>query len=236
MKNVLTRILQFLKEHCFGIILLLFIPGWGVLLEVLAALGLYPSPIAIMIPLVVSLLVCAVAGVVRMYREGVRRLSIYVLFTLDLLFILYLFPAIAAAQMKSDRALACENMALVRDRLHDYIVDHGSFPPQQDFESLLKTLNIQKSEFRKTFYFSIESAEYHALDGTAFGMSTGPLLPHQNWLERVLTLPVGDVDEILVLRRDGGIGYEYESWKNKTLQLKRKPESDQSIIMQEDLN
>jgi len=237
MKNVLTRILQFLKDHCFGILLLLFLPGWGVLLELLAALGIRLSPVAILVLPVVSLLVCAVAAVVRMYRDGVQRLSVYVLFTLDLLFILHFFPMLVAVQMKSDRALTYENMALVNERLIKYIMVHGSFPPQQDFESLLKTLNIQKSEFRKTFFFSIESAEYHALDGTAFNMLTGPLLPPQNWEERVLTLPVkekpfGGFDTLMVLRRDGSIAPE--SLKNKNPASERKPEADPSIIIQEE--
>lgn len=239
MRNVLTRILQFLKDHCFGILLLLFLPGWGVLLELLAALGIRLSPVAILVLLVVSLLVCAVAAVVRMYREGVQRLFVYVLFTLDLLFILYYFPMLVAVQMKSDRTLTYENMAMVNKRLIVYIMVHGSFPPQQDFKSLMNTLNIQKSEFRKTFYYSIESAEYHALDGTAFNMLTGPLLPPQNWEERVLTLPVrekpfGGFDTLMVLRRDGSIAPE--SLKNKTQQPERKPEPDQSIITQQELN
>ena len=28
MKNILAHILQFLKDHCFGIFLLLYLPGW----------------------------------------------------------------------------------------------------------------------------------------------------------------------------------------------------------------
>jgi hypothetical protein len=44
----------------------------------------------------------------------------------------------------------------------------------------------------------------------------------------------GDFDELIVLRRDGSIGYDYESLKNKTQQSEQKPEADHSIIIQEE--
>ena len=219
MKNVLTRILRFLKDRCFGILLLLFFPGWIVLLEVLVALGICPSPVEILGLLVVSLLVCAVAAVVRMYREGVQRLSVYVLFTLDLLFILYLFPMIVAVQLKSDNALTTENMIRVSIRLGAYKTEHGSYPPQQDMRSLLETLGIQKSDFRKTFFFDLYSATYHAPPED----STDPE-------DRFITMRVKwhlfeGYDHLLFLRRDGTVGSEY--LKNKNLQPERKAEPDQ---------
>lgn len=222
MKNVLTRILQFLKDHCFGIILLLFFPGWIVLLEVLEALGICPSPVEILVLLVVSLLVCVVAAMVRMYREGIQRLSVYVLFTLDLLFILYLFPMIVAAQLKSDNALTTENMIRVSLRLEAYKTEHGSYPPQQDMRSLLETLGIQKSDFRKTFFFDLDSATYHAPPED----STDPE-------DRFITMRVKwhlfeGYDHLLFLRRDGTVGSEY--LKNKMQETERTPEPDQSVL------
>ena len=222
MKNVLTRILRFLKDHCFGILLLLFFPGWIVLLEVLVALGICPSPVEILVLLVVSLLVCAVAAVVRMYREGVQRLSVYVLFTLDLLFILYLFPMIVAVQLKSDNALTTENMIRVSIRLEAYKMEHGSYPPQQDMRSLLETLGIQKSDFRKTFFFDLDSATYHAPPED----STDPE-------DRFITMRVKwhlfeGYDHLLFLRRDGTVGSEY--LKKKTQETERTQEPDQSVL------
>ena len=222
MKNVLTRILQFLKDHCFGILLLLFLPGWGVLLELLAALGIRLSPVAILVLPVVSLLVCAVAAVVRMYRDGVQRLSVYVLFTLDLLFILYLFPMIVAVQLKSDNALTTENMIRVSIRLEAYKTEHGSYPPQQDMRSLLETLGIQKSDFRKTFFFDLDSATYHA-----------PPEDSEDPEDRFITMRVKwhlfeGYDHLLFLRRDGTVGSEY--LKDKTQESEHKPEPDQSVL------
>jgi hypothetical protein len=46
--------------------------------------------------------------------------------------------------------------------LEQYHYEHGAYPPQQDMKSLLNTLGISKSDFEKTRFFDISSAEYHA--------------------------------------------------------------------------
>ena len=56
-----------------------------------------------------------------------------------------------------------------------------------------------------------------------------------------MTLPIkrklfGDFDDLLVLKRDGSIGYDYEYLKNKTPTPEQKPEPSQSIITQQELN
>ena len=70
MKNVLTRILHFLKDHCFGILLLLYLPGWLIVLDLIASFSkVHHSPYVIAALLTVSLVVCAVGAAVRMARE-----------------------------------------------------------------------------------------------------------------------------------------------------------------------
>ena len=59
-------------------------------------------------------------------------------------------------QLKSDNALTTENLVrVVSIRLEAYKEEHGTYPPQQDMKSLLETLGIRKSDFRKTFFFYI---------------------------------------------------------------------------------
>ena len=55
-----------------------------------------------------------------------------------------------------------DNLAFVYRRLEQYHYEHGAYPPQQDMKSLLNTLGISKSDFEKTRFFDISSAEYHA--------------------------------------------------------------------------
>ena len=59
-------------------------------------------------------------------------------------------------------AVTFENLNLLYNRLEDYNIVHGEYPPQQDMKSLLNTLSISKSDFEKTRFFDISSAEYHA--------------------------------------------------------------------------
>ena len=59
-------------------------------------------------------------------------------------------------QLKSDNALTTENLVrVVSIRLEAYKEEHGTYPPQQDMKSLLETLGIRKSDFRKTFFFDL---------------------------------------------------------------------------------
>ncbi len=131
--------------------------------------------------------------------------------------------ALGEAVLKSDNALTTENMIRVSLRLEAYKTEHGSYPPQQDMRSLLETLGIQKSDFRKTFFFDLYSATYHAPPED----STDPE-------DRFITMRVkwhlfeGYDDHLLFLRRDGTVGTEY--LKNKTQEPERKPKPDQSVL------
>ena len=229
------------------VILGLFVPVWiGVGIALMALWKDFP-PFVIACMFAGSFVVCVLVALVRLIRaktdDPTQKPALFVLLVVDAFLVFPLSNALTALQFKVDRIYTVENMAKVRNRLEDYIMDHGSFPPQQDFESLLKTLDIQKSDFRKTLFYSIESAEYHALEGTAFQLLSDrtehTVLSPQDWEEKVLTLPVkrklfGDFDELIVLRRDGSIGYDYEYLKNKTQQPEQKPEADQSILIREE--
>ena len=101
-------------------------------------------------------------------------------------------------------AVTFENLNLLYNRLEDYNIVHGNYPPQQDMKSLLKTLGLNKSDFREVLFFDISSAEYHA-----------PSLNQEDPLKKlddpVLSLRVKShvfgKDERLCLKRDGGIYY-----------------------------
>ena len=113
-------------------------------------------------------------------------------------------------------------MIRVSLRLEAYKTEHGRYPPQQDMRSLLETLGIQKSDFRKTFFFDLDSATYHAPPED----STDPE-------DRFITMRVKwhlfeGYDHLLFLRRDGTVGSEY--LKNKMQETERTPEPDQSVL------
>lgn len=65
-------------------------------------------------------------------------------------------------RLKEDRANIRSNLVFVYRRLEQYHYEHGAYPPQQDMKSLLNTLGMSKSDFEKTRFFDISSAEYHA--------------------------------------------------------------------------
>ena len=122
---------------------------------------------------------------------------------------------VGEAVLISDNNLTTANMIRVSLRLEAYKTEHGSYPPQQDMRSLLKTLGIQKSDFRKTFFFDLDSATYHAPPED----STDPE-------DRFITMRVKwhlfeGYDHLLFLRRDGTVGSEY--LKNKTQPPEQKP-------------
>jgi len=107
-------------------------------------------------------------------------------------------------QLKSDNALTTENLVrVVSIRLEAYKEEHGTYPPQQDMKSLLETLGIRKSDFRKTFFFDLYSAEYHA-----------PAEDSNDPEDRLITMHVKwhlfeGYDHLLFLRREGTVGTEY---------------------------
>ena len=128
--------------------------------------------------------------------------------------------AVGAAVLKSDNALTTSNMLLVSKRLEAYKTEHGSYPPQQDMRALLETLGIKKSNFRKTYFFDLDSATYHA-----------PPEDSEDPEDRFITMRVkwhlfeGYDDHLLFLRRDGTVGTEY--LKDKDLPPAPKPEPGQ---------
>jgi hypothetical protein len=127
---------------------------------------------------------------------------------------------VGEAVLISDNNLTTANMIRVSLRLEAYKTEHGSYPPQQDMRSLLETLGIQKSDFRKTFFFDLYSATYHAPSEN----STDPE-------DRFITMRVKwhlfeGYDHLLFLRRDCTVGSEY--LKNKMQETERIPEPVQS--------
>ena len=103
-------------------------------------------------------------------------------------------------------AVTFENFNLLYNRLEDYKMVHGEYPPQQDMKSLLKTLGLNKSDFREVLFFDISSAEYHA-------PSLNPEDPLKKLDDPVLSLRVKShvfgKDERLCLKRDGGKYRDY---------------------------
>ena len=80
-------------------------------------------------------------------------------FTVIVLRLLWTFGEL---KLNEDRANTRSNLVFVYRRLERYHTEHGAYPPQQDMKSLLNTLGISKSDFEKTRFFDISSAEYHA--------------------------------------------------------------------------
>ena len=103
-------------------------------------------------------------------------------------------------------AVTFENLNLLYNRLEDYNIVHGNYPPQQDMKSLLKTLKLNKSDFREVLFFDISSAEYHAFNRNQEYSA-------QNMDDPVLSIRVKShvfgKDERLCLKRDGSIYRDY---------------------------
>lgn len=206
MKNILAHILQFLKDHCFGILLLLYLPGWLTVLDLIASYSkIHLSPYIIAALLTVSLVVCSVAEAVRMAREDDLKLSVYCLIVLDILFLVFVFPMCGELYLKQDYNDTCSNMVLIYRRMEAYQMEHGNYPPQQDLKSLLKTLDIKQSDLNgKGFFYDVGSAEYHAPEDIEG--------PNDRYMDPVLSVRIrqtlfGKSDKLLVLRRDGSVGY-----------------------------
>ena len=91
------------------------------------------------------------------------------------------------------------NMGQVDKALFMYSMSHGCYPPQQDMESLLKTLGLKDSDFQKVWLTDIKSAEYHAPPGAVKvpDVSQDPLLTI-----RVRQHVFGG-NQLYIVRRDG---------------------------------
>ena len=191
--------LQFLKDHCFGILLLLYLPGWLIVLELIASFSkVHHSPYVIAALLTVSLVVCSVAEAARMAREDDPKLSVFCLIALDILFLVFVFPAYGELWLKQDYNDTLSNMVLIYRRMEAYQMEHGNYPPQQDLKSLLKTLDIKQSDLNgKGFFYDVGSAEYHApkdIEGA-----------NDRYMDPVLSVRIrqtlfGKSDKLLVLR------------------------------------
>ena len=202
--TILTRILQFLRDHCFGILLLLYLPGWLTVLDLIASFSkVHLSPYVIAALLTVSLVVCSVAEAVRMAREDDLKLSVFCLIALDLLFLVFVFPMCGELYLKQDYNDTRSNMVLIYRRMDAYQMEHGHYPPQQDLKSLLKMLGIEQSDLPgKGYFYDIGSAEYHAPEDIEG--------PNDHSMDPVLSVRIrkklfGKSDELLVLRRDGSV-------------------------------
>ena len=208
-KMSITGFLRFLEDH-IAVILAVFCPAWiGILLALAVVLNLLPfeishrlTPRLMHVPCVIlgSLVVCAVIAIVRMVRDVRDRkpklIPLYlVLLAIDIIFMSLFFVWFGAVQLKQDNADITANLSLISKRLYAYQEEHGAYPPQQDLESLLKTLGIQETDFIKTYYFDIHSAEYHA-----------PAEDSNDPEDRLVTLRAKD--QLRFVRRDGSVGNE----------------------------
>ena len=211
MKNAtITKPLRFLEDH-IAVILAVFCPAWiGILLALAVVLNLLPFEIShrltlrlMHVPFVIlgSLVIIAIIAIVRMIWDvkvrKPKQIFLYMfLIALDLIFMSLFFVWFGAVQLKQDNAYITSNLSLISKRLYAYQEEHGGYPPQQDLESLLETLGIQESDFYRTYYFNIHSAEYHA-----------PAEDSNDPEDRLVTMRVKD--HLRFVRRDGSVGNEY---------------------------
>lgn len=209
-KMSITGFLRFLEDH-IAVILAVFCPAWiGLLLALAVVLNLLPFEIShrltlrlMHVPFVIlgSLVIIAIIAIVRMIWDVRDRkpkiIPLYlVLLAIDIIFMSLFFVWFGAVQLKQDNADITANLSLISKRLYAYQEEHGAYPPQQDLESLLKTLGIQETDFIKTYYFDIHSAEYHA-----------PAEDSNDPEYKLVTLRAKD--QLRFVRRDGSVGNEY---------------------------
>ena len=208
--NILTKTFCFLEDH-IALILGLFFPVWlGILIALGVVLNLLPFEIShrltlrlMHVPFVIlgSLVIIAIIAILRMVRDvrdrKLKQIFLYMfLIALDLIFMSLFFVWFTSLQLKQDTVNITSNLSLISKRLYAYQEEHGGYPPQQDLESLLETLGIQESDFYRTYYFNIHSAEYHA-----------PAEDSNDPEDRLVTLRVKD--HLRFVRRDGSVGNEY---------------------------
>ena len=208
--NILTKTFCFLENH-IALILGLFFPVWlGILFALGVVLNLLPFEIShrltlrlMHVPFVIlgSLVIIAIIAILRMVRDvrdrKPKQIFLYMfLIALDLIFMSLFFVWFTSLQLKQDTVNITSNLSLISKRLYAYQEEHGAYPPQQELESLLETLGIQESDFYRTYYFNIHSAEYHA-----------PAEDSNDPEYRLVTLRAKD--HLRFVRRDGSVGNEY---------------------------
>ena len=81
-------------------------------------------------------------------------------------------------KMKGDLSHTAGNLRFVYRNLESYKERNGEYPPQQDMNDLLKTLNLSKNDLPSKRSFDIGSAVYHApttdSENPTITMSVGP--------------------------------------------------------------
>ena len=83
-----------------------------------------------------------------------------------------------------------------------YEEEHGSYPLQQDMESLLETLGLNDSDFVKTRFYDLYSAKYHAPAEDSYDPNEMIITIRTKWF-----IPESDA-QLRFLRRDGSVGIE----------------------------
>ncbi len=212
--NILTRTLYFLEDH-IDLILGLFIPAWfGILFALGGILVLLPDEIAekvrpqwmdTALAILASLVVFAIIAILRMIRditEGSLRWPIIFLLAMDIIITFYIFKTSVAMQWKIDDANITSNLSQISKYLYVYEEEHGSYPLQQDMESLLETLEMNDSDFVKTRFYDIYSAEYHAPAVDSYNPNETIITIRPKWF-----VPESDA-QLRFLRRDGSVGIE----------------------------
>ena len=215
MKNAtITKPLRFLEDH-IDLILGLFIPAWfGILFALGGILNLLPDEIEEKVgpdwidtafAILASLVICALIAICRMVRDvrdGTSRGAgpiIYLLAT-DILIMFFIFKMSVAMQRKIDDANITSNLSQISKYLYVYEEEHGSYPPQQDMESLLETLGM--NDFSKTRFYDLYSAEYHAPAEDSYDPNETIITIRTKWF-----VPESDA-QLRFLRRDGSVGIE----------------------------
>ena len=229
MKNIMKP-LRFLEDH-IAVILAVFCPAWvGIFLVLMIGLPLLPEKIArkvspeplhIMLAVLGSLVICVLIAILRMVRDvkagKPKQILIYpLLIALDIFFMLYVLNLYVALQLKQDNANTSGNLSHISNRLFMYEMEHGGYPPQQDMKSLLDTLGIGKSDLRKTFFFDVYSAEYHAPAEDSYDPNETIITIRTKWF-----VPESCKATLLFLRREGSVGTEYLKDKNPPPETKQ---------------
>ena len=212
--NILTKTFYYLEDH-IALILGLFFPAWFCIMFVLGGiLVLLPDEIAEKVgpgwidtafAILASLVICALIAICRMVRDvrdGTSRGAgpiIYLLAT-DILIMFFIFKMSVAMQRKIDDANITSNLSQISKYLYVYEEEHGSYPPQQDMESLLETLGM--NDFSKTRFYDLYSAEYHAPAEDSYDPNETIITIRTKWF-----VPESDA-QLRFLRRDGSVGIE----------------------------
>ena len=214
--NILTKTFCFLEDH-IALILGLFFPAWFCIMFVLGGiLVLLPDEIAEKVgpgwidtafAILASLVICALIAICRMVRDitgGTSRGSgpIIFLLAMDILITFFIFKMSVAMQRKIDDANITSDLSRISKHLFVYEEEHGSYPPQQDMESLLETLEMNDSVFIKTRFYDLYSAEYHAPAEDSYDPNETIITIRTKWF-----VPESDA-QLRFLRRDGSVGIE----------------------------